>query len=108
MTELLTAQEAGREPEDQLKLRLSAGRLDRQLSTTSFPGHAAWIEGDLKLHRIANHQGEAVRFELYNLKDDPRETNDLLSQQQARAGEMQAELEAWLLSVVRSHNGADY
>jgi arylsulfatase A-like enzyme len=70
-------------------------------------GHAAWNDWPWKLHRITK---QAHAFELYNLEDDPMETNDLFNhpEHQKRAARMQEELDAWMRSVVRSINGADY
>ena len=108
MSELLAAQQAGQEPEDTWKLRLDAGKITRQYSESELPGHAAWIDGDWKLHRITGKTGGAVRFELYNLAEDRREANDLYARQADRAEKMKTALEAWQRSVVRSLNGRDY
>ncbi len=108
MTDLLAAQKSGGEPADTSKLRLGAAKITRQYSESEFPGHAAWIDGDWKLHRIASKGRGQVRFELYQLADDPKEENDLLSREPDRAASMQRDLEAWLKSVVRSLNGKDY
>jgi len=108
MTELLTAQQAGREPEDTWKLRLDAGEITTHYSETELPGHSAWIDGDWKLHRIADQTGSKVRFELYDLADDPGEKNDLCARESERAERMKAALEGWQRSVIRSLNGADY
>ncbi|HID78831.1 MAG TPA: N-acetylgalactosamine 6-sulfate sulfatase, partial [Planctomycetaceae bacterium] len=67
MSELLTAQRAGREPEKDWKLRLDAGKITRRYAESQLPGHAAWIDGDWKLHRIADKGGRNVRYELYDL-----------------------------------------
>ena len=108
MTELLTAQQAGREPEDTWKLRLDAGKITTRYSETELPGHSAWIDGGWKLHRIADQTGSKVRFELYHLAEDREEKNDLYARQSERAERMKAALEAWQRSVIRSLNGADY
>jgi arylsulfatase A-like enzyme len=108
MTELLTAQKAGAEPDDPEKLRLDAGKIKERYSETDLPGHSALIDGDWKLHRIADQKGAKVRFELYDLADDPQEKNDLLAQKPERAEKLKASLDAWQKSVVRSLNGEDY
>ena len=108
MSELLAAQKAGGEPDDQWKLRLDAGSLDKQYSESELPGHSAWIDGDWKLHRIADQSGRKVKYELYNLDVDPKETNDLYAGQPDRAARMKAALEAWQQTVVQSLNGEDY
>jgi len=68
-------------------------------------GHAAWNDWPWKLHRI---NGEI--FELYNLKNDPKETTDLSKdpKHSQRFERMKNELDAWMRSVVRSLNGKDY
>ncbi len=107
MSELLAAQQAGGEPDDPAKLRLDAAEIKRRYSKTELPGHAAWTDGDWKLHRIAG-KGSTVKFELYNLADDPKEEHDLIEREPDRANAMKKELDAWLKSVVGSLNGEDY
>ena len=108
MTEVLEAQQAGREPEADWRLRLDAGKITERYSETELPGHSAWTDGDWKLHRIADQTGAKVRFELYNLAEDREEKNDLSAEQPDRAEKMKAALEGWQRSVVRSLNGEDY
>lgn len=107
MAELLAAQEAGSEPADLSKLRLDAGQIRQRYPETVFPGHAAWIEGDWKLHRIADAKGGGVRYELYDLGRDPGETRDLAGQGGTRQTAMAEALETWQRSVVRSLNGQE-
>ncbi|MEQ8784742.1 MAG: sulfatase-like hydrolase/transferase [Pirellulaceae bacterium] len=83
-------------------------KITKQYSDETFPGHSAWMSGDLKLHRIAGKNGENVKYELYNLAEDRAETIDLAADQPQRVAELKAELEAWLKSVVGSLNGNDY
>jgi arylsulfatase A-like enzyme len=73
-----------------------------------FPGHAAWLDGAWKLHRMAGNNGGNVRFELYNLSDDPTESRDLAEREAARVQRMTEGLEDWQRSVVKSLNGNDY
>ena len=49
-----------------------------------------------------------MRWELYDLAADPKESRDLLAAEPERAGRMKKDLTAWLESVVRSLNGEDY
>lgn len=107
MGELLKAQQDGRDlPPDESSLR--AGQLPNPPhSTSEFLGHAALIDGDWKLHRIEGKNGK-VAWELYDLKNDSAETNDLLAQQDTVAAKLKPKLEAWLSSVARSLNGEDY
>ena len=104
----LTAQQAGGEPEDTGKLRLDAAKIAKRYSETELPGHAAWIDGDWKLHRIADKSGGRVRFELYDLAKDPEEKHDLYGREPDRARSMAGALQAWQRSVIASLNGADY
>jgi arylsulfatase A-like enzyme len=108
MDELLTAQKAGREPANPKQLFLDAGKITGKYPLDRFPGHAAWLDGSWKLHRIENAKSGAVRWELYNLADDPTESRDRLADEPRRTGKMKADLTAWLQSVVRSLNGEDY
>jgi arylsulfatase A-like enzyme len=108
MAELLAAQQAGGEPEDVAKLRLDAGEIKTQYPEDVLPGHAAWIDGDWKLHRMADKQGRKVRFELYNLSRDREEKLDVASEAPDRVARFTAALEGWQRSVVRSLNGEDY
>ncbi|QDT53316.1 Choline-sulfatase [Caulifigura coniformis] len=72
----------------------------------TFPRHSAWLDGDWKLHRIEPPNGK-LKWELYNLKEDEKETTDLLAKEPDRAAKMQTDLQTWLKSVVASLNGAD-
>ena len=106
MGDLLKAQQAGGDLEPH-ESSVNAARLpEPAFNTDHFPGHAAWLRGDFKLHRIEGKQG--VTWELYNLADDPNETTDLAKQQAQRVEGMSAELNVWLTSVVDSLNGDDY
>lgn len=105
MAELLEAQREGREP-DPPRLRLDAGTIEKQYPTDTFPGHAAWLDWPWKLHRIESD--DSVKWELYNLKEDPQEQNDRSAGEPERTADMQVHLEAWLVSVVNSLNGKDY
>jgi arylsulfatase A-like enzyme len=105
MASLLEAQQAGREVDDPSRLRLDAGEIKEQYPENQFPGHAAWLDWPWKLHRIEKN---GVKLELYDLADDPQESNDVLEAHPERAKAMKGQLEAWLVSVVRSLNGRDY
>ncbi|MDP6915215.1 MAG: N-acetylgalactosamine 6-sulfate sulfatase, partial [Verrucomicrobiota bacterium] len=88
------------------------GQIDRQYSTDTLPGHAAWIDGDYKLHRapVKKNSGEFA-YELYHLGDDPKEQQNLLGSTKKfakRVDRMKAGLAAWQKSVVNSLNGGDY
>ena len=106
MASLLEAQNEGRAVDDSSRLRLDAGEITRKYPEDHFPGHAAWLDWPWKLHRM--EKDDRVTFELYNLARDPQEADDLLERDPELAAAMKTRLEAWLASVVRSLNGADY
>ncbi|MDP7017256.1 MAG: sulfatase-like hydrolase/transferase [Pirellulaceae bacterium] len=108
MAELLKAQQAGGDLEPHPSSQQAAKLPDPPYSESAFPGHAAWIAGDWKLHRIENKQGGKVTWELYDLAKDRGETSNLLDKQPQRAAAMTKQLEEWLASVSRSLNGKDY
>ena len=108
MKEVLAAQQDGREPENAERLRLDAGKIAERYSETDLPGHSAWIDGQWKLHRIADKKGGNVKFELYDLGQDPNEAHDRAAQEPDRAAAMKSELQAWQQSVIHSLNGEDY
>ena len=106
MGELLKAQQAGSDLEPHSASAEAAKLPAQPFSKTQLPGHAAWIDGDWKLHRIAGKG--AVRWELYDLAKDPNERNDLYDAENKRVAQMKAALENWQKSVVGSLNGEDY
>jgi arylsulfatase A-like enzyme len=108
MDDLLAEQKAGREPADTKKLFADAGKILTKHATDRFPGHSAWLDGSWKLHRIENAKSGGVRWELYDLAADPRESRNLAGTEPKRAETMKKELTSWLESVVRSLNGEDY
>lgn len=71
--------------------------------TEDFGGVAAWTDNRWKLVRFGSEQPE-----LYDLDDDPYETNDRADDEPHRVALMLRELEAWQRSVERSLSGADY
>mgnify|MGYP002621681685 CR=1 FL=1 len=107
MGELLTAQSAGNDLDPNAESRDAAQLPDPAYPLDTFPGHAAWLDGDWKLHRIAPAEGD-VAWELYDLAADPGEQSNLADEQPQRVAAMRADLEEWLRSVVQSLNGADY
>ena len=108
MTELLEAQNQGEENPFPERLRLDAGEIKINYPMDDFQGHAAWIDGDWKLHRIQPKPDQEIRWELYNLRDDPAETKDLLEAYPQRVAQMKQALKSWQTSVLSSLNGHDY
>ena len=78
------------------------------LSSKGFSGHAAWIDGPFKLHRIPGARDGEVAYELYDLAEDAAETKNLADEMPARAETMRDALQDWQESVVRSLEGDDY
>lgn len=107
MGELLAAQQEGRDLEPHETSQRAAELPNPPVSASEFPGHAAWLDGDWKLHRITEKGGN-IRWELYNLAHDQAEEVNLIEKEQQRAGRMRTALEEWLRSVVASVNGRDY
>jgi arylsulfatase A-like enzyme len=105
---LLVAQERDR-PQDvpPQHLMMDAAAIEGGYGEDDLTGHAAWLDGDWKLHRITGEDGPP-RFELYRLSGDPAETTDLAGRHPERVQAMGASLDAWMRSVIDSLNGADY
>lgn len=96
-------------PADHAAHGLAPAALEWKTSAGSYPGHAAWLDGNWKLHRIENRkQRGPVRWELYDLAADPHEEDDQSERQPARMETMKTQLEAWLESVTGSLRGKDY
>jgi arylsulfatase A-like enzyme len=107
MAELLQAQKNGDMIGDSTRLRWKDSQISKHYPADSLPGHAAWLDWPWKLHRIEDQTG-IVRWELYQLENDPGEEEDLLETRAAKAAQMKSGLEKWQRSVVHSMNGLDY
>lgn len=59
-----------------------------------------------KRYRLDTY-GDGRRF-LYDLETDPKEKNDLIQEMPEKAAEMQAEIDDWFASILKSREGADY
>jgi len=108
MAELFELQSTGADVTDPVRLRFEASDITKQYPEDSFPGHAAWLDWPWKLHRIQNKEKNQVKFELYNLAEDPMEKTDLADKYPDRFENMKPQLKKWQLSVIRSLNGKDY
>ena len=84
------------------------GLVEKRYPLNSFPGPAAWIDGDYKLMRAAKKKGKQGPYSLFNLATDAAEKKDLSAAEPDRLKTMKAELAAWQKSVLRSLNGKDY
>lgn len=107
LKELQAEQKAGKESTDPKLLAADAGKIAKTYPADRLPGHAALIDGDYKLHRIARGK-RAATYSLYNLKTDPKETTDLIDREPAVAERLKKSLAAWEKSVIGSLNGEDY
>jgi arylsulfatase A-like enzyme len=105
---LYAAQQEGRSIDDPARLFSDAAKIGEKLSLTRFPGHAAWLDGVWKLHRMEDREEGGVTWELYQLAEDPKESRNVADDHSARVAAMRKDLESWLQSVARSHNGEDY
>ena len=107
MADLLAAQQNGKDLPPHVSSQKAAELPSPPHSLDRFPGHAAWIDGQWKLHRIDGKKG-TVRFELYDLGTDPSEKTDVAAGEPERVAKLKAGLGQWLKSVVHSYNGDDY
>ncbi len=104
---LRQAQQQGREPHDPKQLDLDAGKLRRTYAAQDArQGHAAWIEGPWKLHRVPVKGG--FRWELYHLEQDPSERRDVAREHPQVVQRLRRRLAAWQSAVLDSLNGKDY
>ena len=95
-------------------VKRSGGKATRDFRNFIYPdiddrdvlGARAILHGDHKLVIREKKEGKSV--ELFDLKVDPAEKNNLLEQKPELARELDTGLHDWQLSVLRSLTGADY
>ena len=105
MTALLEAGNDVEALDDNLQfmhLRPDVGQVDRSRPAAFRRGHAAWIDGPWKLHRIVD--GDDERWQLFHLEQDPGETEDLGVDHPERVEAMRRDLEAWQAAVIHDLN----
>ena len=78
------------------------GREYKGIDEYPYSGSFVWLDNEWKLHQTGNS------FELYNLKNDPKEENNVADKFPQRVATMKIELRKWQDSVVKSISGADY
>ncbi|MBN1342633.1 MAG: sulfatase-like hydrolase/transferase [Phycisphaerae bacterium] len=100
-------QRTGSRPAASAESHPATDGIAKRYSDKDLPGHAAWIDGNYKLHRIPRKAGK-VDEKLFDLAADPKEQQDLAARDPDRAGRMSQALLAWQRSVVKSLNGQDY
>lgn len=102
---LMEAQQEGQPnpfPERVLK---NANEFPKYNTSSHQKGHAALLDWPFKIHAIYSKKEAA--WELYDLSQDPMETNPLNDQKTERLSTMQEQLTAWQKSVLKSHSGHD-
>lgn len=73
--------------------------------TEDFTGSAAWTDNRYKLVATGGKNGA---YELYDLRADPQEKNEIAAQNPEIVQRMTQQLHMWQRSVERSLSGADY
>ncbi len=76
------------------------------ITEQDFRGQQSFIVGDHKL--VVRTRGEGEGTELFNLKDDPAETNNLAAEKPELVEELRAGMRQWQESVLHSLMGMDY
>ncbi len=76
------------------------------ITEQDFRGQQSFIVGDHKL--VVRTRGEGEGIELFNLKDDPAETNNLAAEKPELVEELRAGMREWQQSVLHSLMGNDY
>lgn len=86
---------------------LLEGRMETRPRPLGFHirGQAAWHDGDWKAYCAKVNSSD---WELYNLKDDPGENNNLAAAESAKLEAMVAAWTQWKASVEASDKGGDY
>ena len=106
LKQLASEQQAGKErPSGALHPR--EGQIEPDLVPDINIGHAAWMEGPFKLHRLVNKEGTAS-YQLFDLEKDRAEKNDLSASMPDQVERMTKGLTAWQKSVINSYKGEDY
>jgi len=76
------------------------------ITEQDFRGQQSFIVGDHKL--VVRTRGDGDGIELFNLKDDPAETNNLAAEKPELVEELRAGMRQWQESVLHSLMGNDY
>ena len=71
-----------------------------------FYGPRAILDNRYKL--VIHERDNGTTKELFDVREDPAEEKNLITDQPARAEEMEKQLEAWQQSVLESLIGEDY
>ena len=66
-------------------------------------GTSVWIQGDYKLHKTVDANGNTA-YQLYGLTTDPYETNNLAKREPEQVQARQTALHAWQSSVWQDYS----
>ncbi len=78
-----------------------------EIVAEDFAGPRVVLDNDYKLV-IHDRENGSTRMELFNLRKDPAEENNLIESQSDRAKNLEQRLRDWQQSVLNSLTGADY
>ncbi|MEE2685487.1 MAG: sulfatase-like hydrolase/transferase [Planctomycetota bacterium] len=106
LKQLASEQQAGKERPSG-DIHPGEGQIEPDLVPDINIGHAAWMEGPFKLHRLVNKEGVAS-YQLFHLENDRAEKNDLAAGMPDQVARMKKGLAAWQKSVINSYKGEDY
>ena len=106
LKQLATEQKAGSERPSS-EVHPGEGMIDADQVPDKQVGHAAWMEGPFKLHRLVGKDG-TESYQLFNLEKDQAEKKDLAASMPAKVEKMKKGLAAWQHSVINSYRGKDY
>ncbi len=76
------------------------------VTEADYGGARSLIQGDYKI--VVREKSNGQSIELFDLKSDPAEKNNLAEKDPQRTSKLQAELRNWQDSVLKSLTGADY
>ncbi|MEZ6128880.1 MAG: sulfatase-like hydrolase/transferase [Planctomycetaceae bacterium] len=77
-----------------------------EIADDDYSGTRVLLDNRFKL--IVTGRGQREKSELFNIRDDPAETTDLIKSEPGVAATMQRQLQAWQSSVLQSLTGTDY
>jgi len=77
-----------------------------EIQEVDLGGERAIVDNDFKL--VLNENKDGLKRELFNLREDPAESKNLVEQHPDRAERMQQQLLDWQHSVLKSLTEADY
>ena len=76
------------------------------ITEADYGGARSLIDGDYKI--VVRNKDKGQSIELFDLKNDPAEKNNLAEKDPQRTAKLQAKLRTWQESVLKSLTGADY